>query len=228
MRKYLSDFRKYLFELIIIITGISISFMVQNWREAAANRKLEIHILERIRTDLAADTASMRAELQLVDLISRGAKAILANEEPYELNDSLNLFIYVQMNYSAFKKSDIGYLAMKQGGRSDLISNKVLSDQIIRQYAIDYPYLEEWFETDQKFLLDHYLPFFHSRFPYLENYAVDWEKLKPVIQTDEYRNLVRSNLVMKYQIGQFFRKNIESATALMQAIEQELDRIGQD
>lgn len=225
---YFAEFKRYLFELIIIITGISVSFMAQNWREAAADRKLEIQTLERIHADLAADTAAMRATLQLVDLIVRGAKVILTSGDELAANDSLNLFFLTQLNFSWFEKTDIGYQALKQRGGSGLISNKELSEMIIRQYAINYPGYEAWFETDRAFLLDQYMPFFHRSFPYLNDYAGNWEKVEPVAGSDEFRNLLRSNVIIKSQVANIFRTGIASATELMQAIENELDRIGQD
>lgn len=52
MKKYL----KYLIELVVIVMGITLSFMVDEWREERQDREETVKVLKMLRSDIVSDT----------------------------------------------------------------------------------------------------------------------------------------------------------------------------
>ncbi len=207
--------------------GITISFMVQNWSENQALKKLEIQTLERIHEDLSADTASLKNECTTLEFAFRSCTQILSFNTLEEIKDSLNLFMGSQLNYTVFAKSDIGYQGMLQAGRSDLISNKELLSKIVQQYVVNYRELDEYGEIDQTFIMDQFMPFFNEEMPFIPrfDFVNNWDKAALVARGDKYLNMVRTNALIKFQIVTLYKTNIDKISDLMQAIEQELEAL---
>lgn len=227
-RKTTIEWKKYFFELIVIITGITISFTVQNWQEAKANRIAGLQVLERIHDDLKEDTASMRAEIATLKDISRYSEKLLAFSQVDEIADSLNIYLGYQMQYSVFTKTDIGYRAVQQGGASKLISNKMLLDKIIRLYAIRYKEVEEYGDIDKTFMLGQFIPYFNENFPFVANLnfqAFGAEKFSRDLQSDVFKNLLRTNSLLKKQGVIRYEVIIREIAELMAAIEQEMEAL---
>jgi hypothetical protein len=61
---------QYLFEFIAIFTAITISFLVDEWREARQNREETVKALQIIKFDLQIDTSYFNARLSLLNRYS--------------------------------------------------------------------------------------------------------------------------------------------------------------
>ena len=55
MKKYV----KYFIEFIVIVAGITVSFMVDEWREERRNREETVDLLRKIKSNLLVDSNKM-------------------------------------------------------------------------------------------------------------------------------------------------------------------------
>lgn len=223
-----TEWKKYFFELVVIVVGITISFMVQNWQEARKSRHEEVLMLERIHSDLAEDTLAMRAEIKVLEDIVRYGESLLRSTQIEDMADSLNIFLGYQLQYSVFTKTDIGYQSMGQGRSAQLISNRPLLNKIIRLYALRYKELEEYGDVDKTFMLGEFIPYFNLRFPFVPDFdfqAFGAARFNTYLQADAFKNLLRANVLLKRQGVVRYGAAIDVIAGLMADIEQEIEAL---
>lgn len=221
------DWKKYFFELVVIVTGITLSFALQNWQESKKKTQTEIKALKRLHADLQVDTTALWEDVRGFGFSIRGATKMLNFKDLEEVSDSFNLYFGSQLQYTLFTKSDIAYQQLRQAGGNELISNPALLEKIIEQYAIQYRKLDEYGAIDKMFTLQHLIPFFHEKFPYVENFdfVKYWDEIEPVLRSDVFRNMLRSNANIKFQVVDNYRRNLENIESLMVEIEKEIKRL---
>lgn len=137
------SYRGILLESALIIFGISISFYLENWRHARADREKEKVYMQHIASDLEEDS------VQLVRLLHKYARAEkLANRFTFShiqfdkdkkltmSKDSIALIIYVifKNRQPPYDPINTSYTSIKFNGELDLIQNSNLGNKIIRYY----------------------------------------------------------------------------------------------
>lgn len=226
-RRRNSFWPKYIIELFVIIFGITISFMLQNWQEGKKLLKAEQALLERIYNDLAEDTLALTQELESIeDILDRGAVLLEFSELKTLDPDSINKALLSQLQYSYFFKKDIGYQTIKAGNASNILRNTKLFNQVIRLYATSYRELEEYCTIDKSFVLQELIPYYNHNFPYVENnnyVNIDKRKLLSLMGDDRFKNLVKTNLVFKGIILRIQKRTIDDIKQVMESIHEEMD-----
>lgn len=226
-RKRNSFWPKYIIELFVIISGITISFMLQNWQEGKKLLKAEQVLLERIYFDLAEDTMALTKEVESIqDILDRGVVLLEFPELKNIDHDSINLGLLSQLQYSYFFKTDIGYQTIKAGNASHIIRNTKLFNQVIRLYAISYRELDEYCTIDKTFVLEELIPYYNHNFPYVENYDfmnIDKRTLLSLMGDDRFKNLVKTNLLFKGIILRIQNRTINDIKQVMESIQKEME-----
>lgn len=218
---------KYIIELFVIILGITISFMLQNWQENKKVQKAEQVLLERIYFDLAEDTLALAKELASIqEIIDRGVVLLDIPDLQSVNRDSINLALISQLQYSYFFKTDIGYQSIKAGNASHIIKNTKLFNQIIRLYTVAYRELDEYCTIDKTFVLEELIPYYNHNFPYVEKYDymnIDKYKLLALMRDDKFKNLVKTNILFKGIILRIQKRSIEDIKLVMESIKKEME-----
>lgn len=225
------NWKHYFIELLVIITGITISFLLNEWRESRIEGKLEIETLQQIKQDLISDTTLITSHLELNKHIFDGSRALLSIRDSSDINDSLNMFMALPLNITKFTPANIGYVEMSQTGNSRLISNKELLNNIILVYTSVHGGIQEWTESDHDFVINHLIPYYNKNHPYtgmnyIGLYKSDPDKFWELLNDDEFKNLIQFSAIMKGNSLAILRETRTTIIDLLAEIDAELERLG--
>jgi hypothetical protein len=128
--------------LIVVITGISIAFMLNNWQESKKVKTLQEVYIQSMIDDIDEDIAELDSlvieDNKSLDLFRR---VLQANSKPLP-KDSLSLAISKIASMSSFNSRNITYESVKSSGKFELLSLKLRID-IIEFYHSGYDQIEE-------------------------------------------------------------------------------------
>jgi len=137
--------KHYLLELAVIIAGISISFIAEEWR---SNRSIESQtkqILERLLVSLDSDIEDLNYNIKSHEIASRSCSKIIhsiynANDEiPL---DSLSYILADLIRGTIFVPNEEEYNALKNSGQIELIKDVTLVQSLHSKYML-HPFLQE-------------------------------------------------------------------------------------
>lgn len=216
--------KQYGIELIILIFGITVSFLLNEWRENIKHHRIEQQTLLTIQENLAADTLMLGQQVAVFDMFI-GRLEKLLDEDKSSYSDSLDIYLDAFISYGAFFETTVGYQEMTQTGNSQHIRDRDLLQSIIRYYTKALQFLKEWTEIDKKFVLERSIPYFEASFPYApfgkygELYKKKPARLKQELNEDEFKNMTRENILFKQASRQIFQLSKKKAIELMEEIE---------
>ncbi len=218
-----SKWAEYIIEIIVLIIGISLSLFFNDLRAEKLDRKNETLILQSIQENLTADTAMLEIHIKQIDFLLNGHSKML---EGNIAADSAALYIDNFATYSLFEGQDVGYQELKQSQSSRIITNRVLLQKIITHYEQKLPAVNEWNSLDKQFVLDEILPFLNKNMKYSEAKYLydDYETTNQLLESDDYfKNMIKSGLMFKQIIKQFYMHTNTETKKLINAIEEELN-----
>lgn len=215
-----------LLQIFVLVTGITLSFALNEWRVHRGDRALERHLLTNIHADLAVDSTALA---RYVGLLGEMASAYEAFLDPALVQthstDSLDHYADLLLTYAVFNPQDDTYEGMQQTGSSRLISDPVLLSDIVGLYNTGYYNAREWSDINRQFVLEHVIPYVDAHAPYtkLEVTGIQWrglhESFVPLIGQDHFRNLVRTNRLYKLSQRAIFEMTLVRVRAVMAKIE---------
>lgn len=225
----MKSFWRYFFELLIIVIGITISFWFNNLRESRIEKKEEIRLLTTIKENLIADSLQLFAEKELYSKSGDYFKNLV--DRPFSQGwDSLEMGLGYLQTYSSIPVTEVGYKEL-QGGGLKYISNRDLRENIIKHYSVKNWEWQEYNEIDRDMVLNQIIPYINQNAPFfervmeLENNPKSLNKLKLMIETDHFKNLVKmSNLFKNVQV-RLYIKILKENRILLEGIEKDLSRL---
>jgi hypothetical protein len=216
--------RQYGIELVILIFGITVSFFLNEWRENIQHKRVEQQTLLTIQENLAADTLMLGQQIGVFNMFIYRLEKLL-DEDKSVYSDSLDVYLDAFISYGAFFETTVGYQEMTQTGNSQHIRDRDLLQSTIRYYTQSLQFLKEWAEIDKKFVLERSIPYFETNLPYApwgkyrELYEKKSTRLKKALNEDEFKNMVRENILFKQASRHSFKLSKKKATELLHQIE---------
>lgn len=128
--------------LIVVITGISIAFMLSNWQESKNVKALQDVYIQSMIDDIDEDIAELDS-LVIEDSVSLALfrRVLQAKTRPLP-KDSFSLAISKIASMNSFNSRNITYESVKSSGKFELLSLKLRID-IIEFYHSGYDQIEE-------------------------------------------------------------------------------------
>tara|TARA_B100001093_G_scaffold431461_1_gene427515 strand:- start:376 stop:1077 length:702 start_codon:yes stop_codon:yes gene_type:complete len=134
----MGHYSKYIFEFIVIISGITLSFAIDDYRENNYKRNLTekslIKIKKSIEKSLKRNKTIIKASKDAVNiadiLINRNLE--LFNNKKDSLGYYLSLFAVIETRYHPNEEE---YIAMRNSGLIELIENDSLVDNLQKRYS---------------------------------------------------------------------------------------------
>lgn len=213
----------YLLEMLVIIIGIIVSLMLNEWRLQEQAERQNAQVLDDIRTDLAADTVALHHFIDLTDSMIE-VNRLLLHATPGTLPDSL-IAPYLDMvsSYVAFPIRDVGFSKLRELGL-DMKKKPELLSEIILQYTYFFPLMEEWNEVDKHFILERFIPYLEETAPYFptddEAYIFGQQAFYEVAARDRFQNLLRLNINFKRNQRMVMEMNLEHIREVLVAMEE--------
>lgn len=223
------QFKKYLFEVVAIITAITLSFLFDEWRDARQDRRDNRELLTAIADNLKKDTMLLAATINFQDRLLAGEAHMLTTPDSLQ-PDSTILGLLAFQTYPTFRKTNVAYLTMVQTGQVRVIENKKLLGEIIDLYQTQYSIIDEWTEIDRRLVLDKTLPFANEHFPYVQNYNYASllginKQFTNAIKSDEFRNLLTTDYNFKKTLNLFYTNAQAQVDSLIKKVEKEVKRL---
>ncbi|GEM_PF-3885991 len=198
----------YFFEIIVIIIGITLSFLVNEWRESSKIRSEEIIALETILENLKTDSVNVQREISTLTTSDSLYDYFLRHVfDKNPMLDSLGKAFQAIFSYSKFTPKSIGYQQLKETGKLNIISNKDLLKNLIELHTTFSELISEQNFIDRTFTIKYLSNNLLNDFDLMAisgNYSSKLsEKRKEKIFLSGIRNRKFINLVL-------FTKNIKS------------------
>ena len=218
---------EYLIEILVIVLGITLSFLLSEWRNNIQNRQTEILALEGIRDNLDNDTLLLKNRIVAIKWFVHSSKQLLSYDEKVLDSDSLILFVDALNTYSTFKNTNIGYEELRQTGNSKHITNKQLLKKIIQFYETKAQFMEEWNLVDQNFILEKILPYSLTNLEYAKTGLFHGipSIIRLLKQDDKFKNLIQANHMFKKIILMIYQQILTENLRLMEEINRELKHL---
>lgn len=157
MKKILETLKRkwteYLLEILVIIIGILLAFMLDSWNEKIKLKDDELNTLIELRNDLRLNVADIESNIGGFERSINSNKIIkhyLINNLPY--NDSLDNHFAFLFPYVVFNINQTTFDNLKTTGLS-LISNDSLRKSISALYGYDFIGYKKF---EDAFLFDHH------------------------------------------------------------------------
>jgi hypothetical protein len=220
---------KYYFaEIIILIFGISISFLLNEWRLNSQAQKEQIKLLEDFQSNLRADSTAISLIVKNLEMQQKASMALLQLKNKESFSDSIAMNFLRTLSYSPFTPTQITYEQMKSLGASDLIENDSLANQLVSLYEVSYKNVSEWTAIDGAHVVETLIPYTSQHMPfaqYLNYSAMDAkgkERFMDELQKDELKYIMQFLLIYKASTKVIFDSTAKSIAKLLKAIDKEL------
>ncbi len=186
----------FLAELLILIIGISASFLLNEYRVSQQESRQEVELLANFKKNLMNDSIVLSSGVeQLTKQLEAAGKVLQYGTLDY--SDSLVLNVLSLLSYVPFNSNDITYQEMKNLGNSRIIKSDDLLTAIIGLYENGYGLVGNWADVDGEHVRDRLIPFVEQNFPFVPNlnYPLADTKTKRDLMTsinsDEFKHLVQ-------------------------------------
>lgn len=191
--------KKYLYEVVAIFLGISISFWFDEWRDNRKDREMEQKILQNLKENLVQDSLVLGKTAQGLDWMLKGAEKLIHFKQDTDISDSVDYYIDMAASYSGILPNQTTYEEIKQTGHTGLIQDDTLKKAILGHYTSLIPFVKEWCEVDKTHTLTQLIPEMVNYFPV----TIDTTGMVPAAQKIKYlktpklRHLLITNLTYK-------------------------------
>lgn len=228
-QQFRNDWPSYIFEILVIIIGITISFWVNEWRIANEERDSEKRLIHEFHENLAADSLNLFTDMKLIEAGLPTYDKVINTTVDWQSfpKDSIGEFLQFTSIYFTFLSNDMTYEEIKQSGLSRLISNKPLLADIINLYHVDYLQIHEINRIESSFILDRMLPFLDSQLPvhitdlFQESREQQAAHLSKLLKNQQFINLLKSNYVIKLTVINAYNDTLKKLRNLIQQLKTE-------
>lgn len=219
---------KYAIELLILIAGIMISFLLNEWRVSNQQKEEKNRIVTQFINDLKADTLQIQQHSAIIDRVTASCKSLMSNDSVVDLRET-STNVAMMLNTVSDKFNEAAYIEASSTGKIGLIENHDLRYRLISMYDQSHPEIYGWHEVDMKENFPALMRYVNANVPFspqLDFTTLTSEKeeqLASAILTDEFKNLVQMNLIIKSGTGQLYGKKKEECIALIALLTEELE-----
>ncbi|MDF1836906.1 MAG: hypothetical protein P1V35_03475 [Planctomycetota bacterium] len=198
------DWTLLVFELIIVVLGISISFALQDWRQGRHDIAEEQRFLDGFAVEIRQDREVLELHIKNIeDSLASIRSALDPTTRPGLDDAALDRVMDKVLGYNNFSPSVATYFELRQTGGSKLIRDKAQLGRIIALYERFYPQATEWDEINRNYILQTMFPFVDEHGPAFEShvegaFAHGYHAVFEALEGNpQFRNKLRSNIMFK-------------------------------
>ncbi|MGF7037700.1 hypothetical protein [Mucilaginibacter lappiensis] len=140
-------------EIAIIVFAISLSLVLERWRQNQDDQKLEKKFLAGLKTDLTHDLEELKGSSAKCISMKNAAKYFLRPENGIDWSsDSTKYYSYKLFHNVYFFPNTNRYESLKSSGKLDVIEDEALQNTIIDLYQTKIPDLGQQINFFNQFL----------------------------------------------------------------------------
>jgi hypothetical protein len=135
-KNFLENWIPYGFQTLVVIIGILIALVLQNWNEARKESIQELKYLKRVQNDLAQDTAYFNNSVNLCkELVKKNQNAWRVAYDEQKTLEQFRYFLNQIDTYSIpFQIQNATYIDLINTGNINIFRNGALKIEIIQYY----------------------------------------------------------------------------------------------
>lgn len=220
-------FGYFLAEIFVLILGISASFGLNEWRISQQERNQERELLQNFKSNLAVDSLVLHSGLKQLKVQVKYGEKLLRDKGELPM-DSLIQFSVSLLNYVPFNTNDITYQQMKSSGKTGLIQNDSLANQLIGLYENGFEILTTWTLIDSEHVRLKMIPYVEENFPFalglqygLADNSVQREFIRQV-KSDQFKHLIQFGMSYKASTAYIFEQVLSEIREAIVMIDSEL------
>lgn len=203
-------------EFLVIIAGIMVSFLLNEWRQERMDRREERRLLEDLKVDLRQDSVLMADELrQVEEVLDLGRRLFEHPTRPLPL-DSVTHHLSPAISYIAIPFHQASYMSMRYTRSASLIQDRELLRDLVELHESRYFMMREIFGIDRSQVLERLFPITERHVMITEATPADLDRM---MADPEWRNLTIHSLMFKRQIADMFLEELAHGDSLMRRIE---------
>jgi len=143
-KKWKEKIRDFLWEILIIIVGVSITLWFHNWNDRRQDRELEKNFLIGVRSDLHDITLTLDSGFVQFQPTLDYYDTLWAQMNTHRISAAyLNNHSYNLINTCYFTYDNSRFESFKSSGYLKLIENEKLLEDISKLYGVDLPQQED-------------------------------------------------------------------------------------
>jgi len=209
--------QRHALEFFVIVAGIMVSFLLNDWRQERQDRRDEQRLLNDLLVDLRQDSLNLANEIaETMGILSRLERLARHAEQPIP-QDSIPGILGPTLSYSRIPFQQVTYHAMRATGGMALIRDQDLLRDLLLLYEQQYFMLQELSDLDKRYALERIFPYVDSRIVVFQG---DSEALDRMAQETEWKNLLFISNFFKGENLAIMRRQGEMVNGLMRRIEQ--------
>ena len=237
MKKYLI---KYVLEFFVIVTGISLSFWINEWDNKRINRDKELYFLSGLKNDLEKQLSSLNDFDEFSNQTIDFGASILEHYSIYKSLskvDSLNHKLSRLMYSRSYPAINTTFNELKSTGQFNLFEEKLLASKIIKYYQDSENYQNRLTKNTD-------IVYYNEIFPVIKssiiidpnNFGYKNEKIN-LLETEKSINPILNNSQKEFELvnaislrivvartnQSYIQVMIEEAKSLLDMINNELD-----
>ena len=220
------EWPRLVLETLVVVLGITISFLLNEWRTSVRESQVAERTMASLRGDLVADSTYLSRRVGHLERMVAAYDRLLEEGAGEKLpSDSLDVYMDMLITYVAFPPRDVAYEELKQTGSSRLIQNRGALEKVIGLHENAYARVAEWDEINRRFILERMIPYVDDEGPYvsIESTAGVATGYAPVYRAlaerDRFLNLVRTNRLYKETQAFVYRSTTDSIRATLEQID---------
>ena len=149
--------KHYIYEFFIVVLGISVPFLLNNWSEARKVQKLEKQYYENILREMKEDLSEIEGNRQYnardLSMFRYGSDIILNNDRSSK--DTLGSIAINLSRFSDFKKKSSFYEALAKSGELHVFSDKSLITRLQKLEEL-YVFINRLEESHGTIIINNY------------------------------------------------------------------------
>ena len=158
-RRQKINWLNHFIELVVVVIGITLAFMLNNWREGYVNHRMEKKYLNSFRDDLNFDRVQLDSLILYNETKLKDINRLIAFLKDRKVdNDSVLVVFAEMMLFTPFDPNVTTYQSLKNAGDFALISDYRLKENLIKYYQTleTKKYFDDLFNS---YLNDYIIPF---------------------------------------------------------------------
>lgn len=211
---------RYGIEFLVIVAGIMVSFLLNEWRQERSDRLEERRLLMDLLDDIRQDSLIMALEVEELGSTLQLGKRLLAHQTNRVHPDSVLAHLLPLMSYTAVPFTQVTYHSMRATRTASLIRDRGLLRDILELHESRYFGLREMFNIDRFQVVERMFPVTERHIRLSE---ADTERLDQLLADPEWRNLAFHGLLFKKKIATMLTEEIAHGDTLMRRIERQLE-----
>ena len=178
-----------LVQVVVIFVSITLSFAFNNWQEKRKNRETEVFYLRQIRQNLMEAAKELEQDITYYGQLQAAYAYfqrydVFKNAAPDSLFDYHNFFYY-----EVFPNTNkTGFEILKNTGKLEIISNKIILTQLVQTYQENLPALQIATDDYLRYKREMVVPYLTQHL-IIVDYATKKSNLLDLVKNPIFRNI---------------------------------------